>query len=306
MQIKNPGSNLILLPRDVLSRLKQATAAELKVLLYAYAWHQADAKEIAMQTGITPPEAEAAIAFWRGAGIFEPDDTPEKKPLPPSTSLYKSYDSQTIASYRDAHAEFRACCDLVGEKLGKQLTKNDLSSLLYLCDYVGLPPEVISGIAEFCVSRRGKRSMQYIMKTALSMYEQQGIDSYEAFEAYVTRLEQLDSDIEQVRRLCGFGDRALTSKESELLNCWFREWALSQELVHLAFERTVDTLGKVSLSYMNAMLKRWHEQGCLTAAEVAEKDRKPDPTNKNATAGVAGYGDRDEFFEAALKAGFEE
>ncbi len=303
MNIKTPGDGLILLPREVLSRLKGASAAELKVLLYLYAWKQADAKEMASQLGISPAEAEAAVAFWRGAGIVEPDeDAGPKKPVPASTSLFRNYDTETIVAYQKQHDTFRVCCDLVGEKLGKQLTKNDYSSLLYLCDYVGLPPEMVSGVAEYCVSR-GKRSMQYLMKAALAMYEQDGVDSYEKFERHMAHLEQVDAGVERVRRLCGFGDRELTAKEDTILKRWFGEWGLQDDLVRLAFEKTVDTLGKVSLSYMNAMLKRWYESGLTTPAEVAEKDKKPSSVGGES---AAGYGDGDAFFEAALKAGFQE
>lgn len=299
MKIKTPQDEVILLPREVLPRLREASGTELKVFIYLYAWKEAQPAELASQLGITPADAEAAIAFWRGAGLFETDDSTAKKPLPASTSLFKNYDSETIASYRDAHAEFRACCDLVSEKLGKQLTKNDYSSLLYLCDYVGLPPEVVSGVTEYCVTR-GKTSMQYLMKTALSMYEKDGIDTYEKFERHMAHLEQIRTGAEQVRRMCGFGARELTTKESDILNRWFGEWNLSMELIRLSYEKTVDTLGKVSLSYMNAMLKRWYENGFETPEDVAARDRKQDEGS------AAGYTDSDEFFEAALKAGFEE
>lgn len=300
MRIKTPKDNLILIPTEILPRLKGATGVELKVLLYLYAKKDAEVPELAMQLGISPAEAEGAIAFWRGAGIFEADDSAEKKAVPPSSSLYKSYDSRTIAEYRESNAAFCACCDMVAESFGKQLTKNDYSSLLYLCDYVGLPPEMISGIAAYCVSR-GKRSMQYLMKTALGMYEQDGIDTYEKFERHIARLEQIHSSIDRVRKLCGFGDRELTSKESTLLTTWFEKWDLSFELIRLAYEKTVDTTGKVSLPYMNAMLKRWYESGFTTPEDVKAKDSKP-----QGGSGSASYGDSDAFFEAALKAGFEE
>lgn len=298
MKIKTPNDEVILLPREVLSRVKEASAAELKVLLYLYAWKEAETPEMASQLGISPPEVDAAVAFWRGAGLFETDDSAPKKALPASTSLFKNYDSRTISTHLDADKAFRACCDLVAEKLGKQLTKNDYSSLLYLCDYVGLPPEVVSGITEYCVSR-GKASMQYLMKTAFSMYEKDGIDTYEKLEKHLAHLEQVHTGVEQVRRLCGFGERELTTKESEILNRWFGEWNLRMELVRLSYEKTVDGLGKVSLSYMNAMLKRWYENGFETPEDVASRDRKAE--NESA----AGYTDSDEFFEAALKAGFQ-
>ena len=37
MKIKTPSDNLILLPMEVLPRVKNASATELKVLLYLYA-----------------------------------------------------------------------------------------------------------------------------------------------------------------------------------------------------------------------------------------------------------------------------
>ena len=299
MKIKTPKDNLIILPADILPRLKGTTGTELKVLLYLYAKKEADAPELALQLGITPAEAEGAIAFWRGAGIFEPDDTAEKKTVPTGTSLYKSYDSYTIAEYRESNAAFCACCEVVAEKFGKQLTKNDYSSLLYLCDYVGLSPELVVGITAYCVSR-GKRSMQYLMKTALGMYEQDGIDTYEKFERHVAKLEQIHSSIDRVRKMCGFGDRELSGKENTILTCWFEKWDLSMELVRLAYDKTVDTVGKVSLPYMNAMLKRWYESGFVTPDDVKTKEVKPQ------SAGSASYGDSEAFFDAALKAGFED
>lgn len=298
MKIKTPKDNLIALPMEILPRLKGATGTELKVLLYLFAKKEADTPELATQLGITPAEAEGAVAFWRGAGIIEPDESAEKKPVPSGKGLYKSYDSQTIAEHREKDAAFCACCDMVAESFGKQLTKNDYSSLLYLCDYVNLPPEMVSGIAAYCVSR-GKRSMQYLMSTALGMYEQDGIDTYEKFERHLAKLEQLHSSIDRVRKMCGFGDRELTSKERTLLDTWFEKWDLSFELVRLAYEKMIDTQGKVNLPYMNGILKRWYESGFTTPDDVKSKDSKP------AGAGDASYGDSDAFFEAALKAGFE-
>ncbi len=297
MQIKTPNDEFFLLPRTVLPLLAKASASELRVLLYLYAWKQAEIPQLASQLGLTPSEAEAAVAFWRGAGVLEADESAPKKPVPASVSLFKNYDSHTIADHLEQKEDFRSCCDLVGEKLEKQLTKNDYSSLLYLYDYVGLPAELIGGVAEYCVSR-GKKSMQYLMKTALRMYEEDGIDTYEKFEKHMAHLEKLNAGIGRVRRLCGMGERELSTKEQTILNRWFGEWELSYELIKLAFDKTVDSLGKVSLSYMNTMLKRWYEAGFTTPEDVAQKDKKIGGES------LAGYGDSDEFFAAALKAGF--
>ena len=290
---------MILLPMEVLPRLRTATAAELKVLLYLYAREEADSTELAQQLGITPSEAEMAMSFWRGAGLMQEDDSAPKKAVPPSTSLFKSYDSQTIASYRDNDVSFRACCDVVAETFGTAvLNKNELSSLLYLYNYVGLPGEVISGVAAYCKSR-GKTSMQYLMKTALTMYEDEGVDTYEKFETYMAVMEKRKSDLSALKSMMGFGDRELSKKESEFFTRWLTTWGMSMELIRHAYETTVDNIHKVNLSYMEKVLERWYDSGFTTVEDVLTKDARP------SDRGESSYGDGDEFFEAALKAGFE-
>ena len=118
MKIKTPSDNLILLPMEVLPRVKNASATELKVLLYLYAKKDCSSPALAQQLGITPADADAAISFWRGAGIFEEDTSVPQKAVPPSTSLFKSYDSQTIASYMEEDTAFRSCTALVAETFG--------------------------------------------------------------------------------------------------------------------------------------------------------------------------------------------
>ena len=301
MKIKTPVDNLILLPMEVLPRVKNASATELKVLLYLYAKKECSSPELAQQLGITPADADAAVAFWRGAGIFEEDTSVPQKAVPPSTSLFKSYDSQTIASYMEEDTAFRSCTALVAETFGAGiLNKNELSSLLYLYNYVGLPAEVIGGIAEYCKSK-GKTSMQYLMKTALSMYEKEGIDTYEKFEQYMIVMEKRNADSTRLRTMLGFGERALSAKEKDFFAHWLEEWCLPFELISLAYEKTVDNLHKVNLAYMNAMLKRWYECGFTTPEDIEIGDAKA----KAEKSSDASYGDSDAFFDAALKAGFE-
>ena len=60
MKIKTPVDNLILLPMEVLPRIKNASATELKVLLYLYAKKECSSPELAQQLGITPADADAA------------------------------------------------------------------------------------------------------------------------------------------------------------------------------------------------------------------------------------------------------
>lgn len=296
MAIKTPNDSLILLPKEILSRIKSASAEELKTLIYYFAEPETSVADAARETGLTVAQVESAVAFWRGAGIFTDGETTKKK-VATDSSAYRNYDSETLSAAIENDNDFSLVCRVAGDCLQKQLTKNDYSTLFYLYDYVRLPASVICGIIEDCCSKE-KRGLQYIFKRALSLYED-GIDTYDKFEAYLARREAINSNIGKLRRLFGMGDRELTSKEKKLFDTWFGEWGFSFEMIELAYEKTIDTTGKLSTTYMNGILRRWHESGFATVDDVKNGDASR-PTGNDSSFEV------DEFIEAALSKGFDD
>jgi DNA replication protein DnaD len=45
-----------------------------------------------------------------------------------------------------------------------------------------------------------------------------------------------------------------------------------EELIEMAYDRTVTNTGGLKWGYMNSILKSWHEKGLFTPADVREKD----------------------------------
>lgn len=45
-------------------------------------------------------------------------------------------------------------------------------------------------------------------------------------------------------------------------------------LIKLAYERTVEKIGRLNFDYMNAILSSWHEKGLKTPEQVAGGDNK--------------------------------
>ena len=107
--------------------------------------------------------------------------------------------------------------------------------------------------------------MQYLVKTAIGLYEENDIDTYEKFEQYTERRRTVDDGVSKLRKLLGIGDRALTTNESQFTEIWFAQREYPFELVRYAYELTVDKLGKYNMKYMNAILDRWHEEGIVNA-----------------------------------------
>jgi DnaD/phage-associated family protein len=298
MAVKTPAENLIILPRDVLPHIKNASAEELKTLLYFFAEPDSSVADAARELGLTVSQTETAIAFWRGASVFAESEGKKKK-VASDTSVYRNYDSQTLTDALINQADFSMLNEFVCERLSKPvLTKNDLSTLFYLYDYARIPAPVLCGIVEDCCAN-GKANMQYIFKTALSLYEQ-GIDTYEKLEAYLTRKAEINSNVGKLRKLFGMGDRALTSKEKKTFDQWFGEWAFKFDVVELAYEKTVDATGKVSISYMNTILRRWYDSGFATVEDINTGDSSRKAGTDSSLDGS------DEFIEAALSRGFED
>lgn len=296
MAIKTPNDSIILLPKEILPKIKSATAEELKTLIYYFSEPETNVVDAARETGLTVAQVEASVAFWRGAGIFT-DSTGKKKPIASDTSMYRNYDSETLSTALETNPDFSLVCRVATDRLEKQLTKNDISTLFYLYDYIRLPAPVICGIIEDCCAN-GKRNLEYIYRTSKSYYEQ-GIDTYDKFEAYLAQREMINSNIGKLRRLFGMGDRELTPKEKKLFNCWFGEWLFSFEMVEFAYEKAVDSTGKLSANYINGILKRWHESGFVTVEDVKNGD-------SSRTAGTESSFEVDEFIEAALSRGYDD
>lgn len=299
MAIKTPRDDLIIIPKEVAGKLRNASAEELKTLIYMFAEPESSVSDCAREIGVTVAQVEAAAAFWRGAGVFA-DAAQARKKTASDSAVYRNYDSETLSSAVENNADFALVCRFAGERLGKQLTKNDLSSLFYLFDYVGMPAPVICGIIEYCCAKE-KKSVQYVFKKSLALYDE-GIDSYDKLESYLARMEAINGNIGRLRRLFGMGDRELTAKEKKMYGCWFGEWGFSFEMVKLAYETTVDTKGSLNVNYMNAILRRWQESGFETEEDV--KNGESGKQNRTPNGTQSSF-DADEFIEAALAKGFD-
>lgn len=289
LSVQLPSDNLILIPRSLLPTLKNADGAQAKLLIWLYANPEYNAAEAAKDLGMSIAEAEKALIFWKGAGIVSEQE--HKKAAAAPSESRPAYDSAVISDALQQDRQFCDMCEEFASIIGKVLNRTDYNTLFYLYDFCRLSGAYICMIAQYCMSN-GKKDMRYIQKTALAILDE-GIDTEEALEEYIARKERVKDDISSLRTLCGMGDRQLTTKEAAFVNTWFDTWSLPFEMIRLAYEKTVDSTGKISFSYMNKVLENWHAEGYTTAADAASKAKKAENANSSF--------DADEFFMAALK-----
>ena len=254
--------------------MTEANGAYVKVYLYAMNLARKgvseNTAEIAKNLKLLESDVVNALEYWGAAGMLYADgktEAPEKSAAPKKTQKTAA----EITSIMTENKTLADLCTIAQEILGKTLNTKDLETLYWFYDELGLSPEVISMLLEYCVSK-GKRSMNYIEKVAITWHEN-GITTIGAAENYTSEEREKSSYFYSLRKLFGIADRNLSKSEETYLKVWRDDYGMSEDMVALAYEYCVLQTTKLSFPYMNSIIKRWYENGVTTVQE-AEADRE--------------------------------
>lgn len=307
----SPAAGVFALPCAVVDQyITDASPEALRVLLYLCR-HGGEAENGALckMLGIGGQALDAALDYWAARGLLTRADAPavresaaQAAALPaqepkqaksraprPALETPAQYTAQDVANRAKQSEEIRFMLDTAPQTLGRLLSPSDCSILLFLYDSAGLPVDVIMMLLEYCVST-GHTNLRYLEKVALSWAED-GIDTHEKAEQRIVQLEAFHSFEGQVRSMLGIAGRALTPTERQHLARWQSEWRTPTELVRAAFDICVKRTGRLSFSYMNTILKDWHEKGYQTPEQAKNERRGPAAPAKGATYDLGEYVD---------------
>ena len=285
----------ILLPRKILDVIKGLGEDELKLFIYACGVKRFYLGDAATELGITVESAEKALSALQENGLISLSNEKEK---PVKTSSVTQYNGEELAEAMKQIDEFKSLTVFASERIGKVLNRNDINTLYNLYDYHAISADFICGVIGHCVSK-GKTGMAYIHSVSLSLVAE-GIDSYEKLEAHFKHKSAAESKIGKFRKMFGFGNRELSTKEKQFFQRWFDDMDLSFDLVKFAYERMVDRIGEVKLPYMAKILEQWYAKGWTSVDKV-----KSGESNETKIAVNEGKSyDTDDFFEAAARKGY--
>ncbi len=277
IKFKNSFVNSVfLLPIEVEKYIKTANAAELRVILHIFANGEVtgDEKEIAKACGITESEVYSALSFWRGAGIitYETDEKARVTVLSdtPVEEKSVSYTGAELGKAIEENEDIRSLLNLASEKIGKILTPTEQACIYSLVDTLGMDISLVMAIIEYFTCGEEKRSARYIERAAANLFKE-GVDTYEKFEYYIAAKEKAKSYEEKVRRIIGAENRAFTAGEKKIVEKLSAS-AVSEELITLSYERTVNAIGKPSLSYMSKIIEKWLDDGIKTKQDLEAKN----------------------------------
>lgn len=305
------GNGVAVLPAAVTQHIKKATKNDLTVLLTLAADGRLlegkdPAGAISAATGLPVSDVQASLSFWRGTGLIGADGdahAPAGKPVEKTVAaptvvadrglpVYTSAELSDIID--DKGKNMRALIKECEHVMGKVFNAAEVGTVAGMVDYLGLDGEYVLLLLTHCVGM-GKKSMRYVEKTALSLYDA-GVTDTETLSAYLKRIEATAEVEGKIRTLFGLGTRKLTEKEKKIIEGWVGPMNYGMDMIELAYESNVNATNAPSLPYANSILQRWHAAGYRTVAD-AEKNMADYRRQKQGERSF----DIDDFFAAALK-----
>lgn len=291
------------------THIKLAGSVQLKVLLWVlrHAGEPFTHQNIAAALGISAADVQDAMQYWIQIGlvaeaagpesveaapkdfsttppIFAPVEAPrpavsEPAPSVPAPKRILKPDGVFIAERISQSEEVRFLMQEAQQLLGRPLSPGLSSTLLSIHDDYGLAVDVILMLLQF-VKSKGKDNTSYIEAVARDWAEE-GVTSHAQAEEKLRRLDEVSRAWNQIQQELRLNPRSPSAREEQYASRWLLEWKFSPQMVRQAYERCVDALSKLSLSYMNRILERWHKEGISTPQQAAMEQQEKAAVRKN-------------------------
>ncbi|MCM1365241.1 MAG: DnaD domain protein [Faecalibacterium sp.] len=281
--------------------IKLASAIQLRVILYFYRHaamgEKVTCEQIAQAIGKDSEDVEDAMLYWldRGlilkngeqvdfsaASVSEPPESVEQAEPIKTVKPPKKKQVEQLPISRPSHeqiaircsecAEFRELFAEAQQRLGKTIGYDGQSILIMLHDSYGLPIEVILMLIEYAVSL-GKNSFKYIANLG-KIWSENDIDTYEAAEQYIQQRSGVNGLWKEFRSLTGVKNSEPTTKQRRFFNAWQVEYGFNAQMIYLAYEISIENTEKMSLEYMDRVLKNWHGKGIKTPVDVGREQQE--------------------------------
>ena len=236
------------------------------------------------------PRLEAALSALVGLGLADGTAAPEA-PARMELEGPPEYTAADITrELEDGASSFPGLVNEVQRRLGKILSTSDLKSLYTLYDYLALPAEVICLLVSWCVEEFQRKygpgrkpRMSQIQKEGF-VWRRLGVDTAQAAEAHLKKQALYRSREGEILRLLDQPPRPLVEKEQKKVAAW-TDMGFADEVLRLAYEKTVYKKQKMDWDYMNGILCGWHRKNLHTLAEVEAGDRQRRPAAQPAMQG---------------------
>lgn len=175
---------------------------------------------------------------------------------------------------RAGDAAFAGLCDYYEGMLGRMMKKSELEILYSVYEGLGLPAEVLMLLINYCAGLK-RLTVRFFEQEAYK-WAKDGVETYSQAEQYLANLEQRHTRQGEIMRLFGIYDRKLSESEQRLVDKWI-SYGYDNDLIALAYDRTVLRTGALKWPYLDSILESWRTAGYRTRADVEQNEGQPAP-----------------------------
>ena len=266
-------------PASVVDKhLRLASGDQLKVLL-AFLRNLSlglDEEKLAEMVKLPVSEVLDALEFWTQAGLLTCTEAPAPKVAEtPKKAVRSVAVKPTREEVAFAAAEDRKLALLLQEaemKFARALRGGELQTLAWLYLDHGMDASLILMLVEYAVGE-SCTTLAFIEKTALSWLDA-GVSSITEAEEMIEAAARKKTAWSLVCSAFGLDKRKPSDKELLFAEKWVVEWHFTRVMLTEAYNRCVDTNGKLSMPYINGILERWFKEGITTPDAIEDKKAK--------------------------------
>lgn len=288
--------------------IKLASGNALKLLLYLtrHGGESFTAEILRAELGFEElGELEDAALFWVQRGIISAKNTKSASalcaadaPTAPTTSADETVSEKRSSVIKAKPAsisngdigrsiksspQMKMLFDEAEKMYGRTLHANERETIAQLTEHYGLPCDVSLMLLGYC-HKVGKLKPAYISNVAENWANEE-IMTVPLADEKIRALEK-QSSVEQ--RICNA--MGLSSRPSAGMRDFIKLWAIdcgfSEEMIILAYDKTLDGAGKWSAAYAGKILEGWKAAGITTpdAAEKADEEFRRSKGTQSASA----------------------
>lgn len=289
-------NSVFAVPSSVVDKyIKLASGGSLKLLLFLlrHGGEEFSEERLNAELGFRERgELEDAALFWIQRGIIcfdnggglaaaaEKRDTealsetapPAPAPKPKPVLKPAGVSSGEIADRIRTDEQLKTLFKEAEMLYARPLRQRDNQLIISLVDHYGLPVGVSLMLLQYCFKAR-KISPSYIESVAADWAAEE-INTIELANARILSLEKRN-DIEERLRDAMEMTTKLSAKMKRYIQTW-TDWGFDEQMIMLAYERTIDQIKEWKPEYANRILESWKDEGILSpaAAELAARSRK--------------------------------
>lgn len=233
------------------------------------------------KVGLVHSEGKGILVFDAVGTDIVKEESPKAEQPKESSEKAKNASMRDISKAMGINPKMKETVTMAEQLLKKPLTQREITSLYSFMQDYSMTQEMVILLLEYCVTM-DKTNFSYIEKVA-DGWREQGITTLAEATKVLNRLNKEVRMQKKCKKIFGL-DRELSQTELNYIARWVSELSMSEAMIRTAYEKTVTNTGKISMPYMNTILKSWFEKGIKTVSQIQEKEAVPTQKPKSRTA----------------------